>query len=72
MYVIEKNFKYGCAQSFLSMSNNGGDEISIRYGIEEKPPLLKSILLGLQHVSVMIVPSTAVAFIESQGGYPEA
>ena len=45
------------------MSDNTGDGIDLAYGLEEKPPLSKSFLLALQHVSVMIVPSTAVAFI---------
>ncbi|MFC6906663.1 nucleobase:cation symporter-2 family protein [Halalkalicoccus tibetensis] len=45
------------------MSNESGDGIDLAYGLDEKPPLPKSILLALQHVSVMIVPSTAVAFI---------
>ena len=45
------------------MSNETGDEINIAYSIDEKPPLVKSVLLAVQHVSVMIVPSTAVAFI---------
>ncbi|WP_122091265.1 uracil-xanthine permease family protein [Halalkalicoccus subterraneus] len=45
------------------MSNERGKEINLEYGLDEKPPLPKSILLALQHVSVMIVPSTAVAFI---------
>ena len=38
-------------------------EIDIDYGVDDKPPWLKSILLGLQHVAVMIVPATAVAYI---------
>ncbi|NHN59601.1 MULTISPECIES: uracil-xanthine permease family protein [Halorussus] len=38
-------------------------EIELEYGLDEKPPLLKSLLLGLQHVAVMIVPATAVAYI---------
>ncbi|QLD84923.1 purine permease [Natronomonas halophila] len=44
------------------MSETDG-EIHLEYGRDEKPPLPKSILLGLQHVAVMIVPATAVAFI---------
>ncbi|WP_336133973.1 uracil-xanthine permease family protein [Natronomonas amylolytica] len=44
------------------MSETDG-EIRLEYGLDEKPPLPKSILLGLQHVAVMIVPATAVAFI---------
>lgn len=44
-----------------------GGKIELEYELEEKPPLPKSILLGIQHVSVMIVPSTAVAFIVAGG-----
>ena len=61
--LSRKILSIDASRFFTLMSNNSGNEISIEYGIEEKPPLLKSILLGLQHVSVMIVPSTAVAFI---------
>ncbi len=45
------------------MSNENGDSVELAYSLEEKPPGFKSILLAIQHVSVMIVPSTAVAFI---------
>ncbi len=45
------------------MSSKTGESIEIEYSIDEKPPLLTTILLALQHISVMIVPSTAVAFI---------
>lgn len=45
------------------MSNENEKQIELAYGLDEKPPLPESILLALQHVSVMIVPSTAVAFI---------
>lgn len=45
------------------MSNDSNEGIDLAYGLEDKPPLAKSLLLALQHVSVMIVPSTAVAFI---------
>lgn len=45
------------------MPGNTDEGIDLAYGLEEKPPLSKSFLLALQHVSVMIVPSTAVAFI---------
>lgn len=45
------------------MSNKSGEGIELAYGLDEKPPLPKSILLAIQHVSVMIVPTTAVAFI---------
>ena len=45
------------------MSTKSDDSISIAYELDDKPPLPKSILLAVQHVAVMIVPSTAVAFI---------
>ncbi|ELY87572.1 uracil-xanthine permease [Natrialba hulunbeirensis JCM 10989] len=45
------------------MTNEPGDGIELEYGLDEKPPMAKSILLGLQHVAVMIVPATAVAYI---------
>lgn len=45
------------------MPGNTDEGIDLAYGLEDKPPLAKSFLLALQHVSVMIVPSTAVAFI---------
>ncbi|QLD90971.1 purine permease [Natronomonas salina] len=45
------------------MSTDTDGEIQLEYGLDEKPPLPKSILLGLQHVAVMIVPATAVAYI---------
>lgn len=45
------------------MSSENDEDLELAYGLDEKPPLPKSILLALQHVSVMIVPSTAVAFI---------
>ncbi len=45
------------------MSSESDDSINIAYELDEKPPIPKSILLGVQHVAVMIVPSTAVAFI---------
>ncbi|WP_136718013.1 uracil-xanthine permease family protein [Halorientalis salina] len=38
-------------------------EIDLDYEVDDKPPLPKSILLGIQHVAVMIVPATAVAYI---------
>ncbi|KYH24730.1 uracil transporter [Halalkalicoccus paucihalophilus] len=47
----------------VEMSRESSEGIDLAYGLDEKPPLPKSILLALQHVSVMIVPSTAVAFI---------
>ncbi|WP_276254477.1 uracil-xanthine permease family protein [Halomontanus rarus] len=37
--------------------------IQLEYGVDDKPPLGESILLGLQHVAVMIVPATAVAYV---------
>ena len=45
------------------MSGETNGEIELAYELDEKPPLPKAILLGIQHVSVMLVPSTAVAFI---------
>ncbi len=45
------------------MSTETDGEIELDYELDDKPPLGKSILLGIQHVAVMIVPSTAVAFI---------
>ncbi len=45
------------------MPSEKNEEIDIAYSIDEKPPVIKSLLLALQHVLVMIVPSTAVAFI---------
>jgi len=38
-------------------------EIELEYERDDKPPLGKSVLLGLQHVAVMLVPATAVAYI---------
>ncbi|KAB7517163.1 uracil-xanthine permease family protein [Halosegnis rubeus] len=38
-------------------------EMDIEYGIDEQPPPLKAVLLGLQHLAVMIVPATAVAYV---------
>ncbi|WP_255195334.1 uracil-xanthine permease family protein [Halorarius litoreus] len=38
-------------------------EIDIEYGLDEQPPPLKAALLGLQHLAVMIVPATAVAYV---------
>ncbi|WP_121744696.1 uracil-xanthine permease family protein [Natronorubrum halophilum] len=45
------------------MSNEPNGGIQLEYELDDKPPWPKSILLGLQHVAVMIVPATAVAFI---------
>ncbi|MCU4974776.1 purine permease [Halobacteria archaeon AArc-m2/3/4] len=49
----------------MSTESNGGSNggIELEYGLDDKPPLGKSILLGLQHVAVMIVPATAVAYV---------
>ncbi|WP_265108583.1 uracil-xanthine permease family protein [Halosolutus halophilus] len=44
------------------MSSNDGS-IELAYELEEKPPTLKAIFLGLQHVSAMFVPTIAVAII---------
>ena len=43
------------------MADDGS--IDIAYGLDEQPPPLKAALLGLQHVAVMVVPATAVAYI---------
>ncbi|NGM67975.1 purine permease [Natronolimnobius sp. AArcel1] len=45
------------------MSSETDRGVQIEYGVDEKPPLPKSLLLGLQHIAVMIVPATAVAYI---------
>ena len=45
------------------MSNESDGAIDLEYGLDEQPPLSKSLLLALQHVAVMIVPATAVAYI---------
>ncbi|MGQ3411507.1 uracil-xanthine permease family protein [Natrinema sp. LN54] len=49
------------------MSNETDGGIQLEYGVDDKPPLPKSILLGLQHVAVMIVPATAVAYVVAGG-----
>ncbi|AEH36792.1 uracil-xanthine permease family protein [Halopiger xanaduensis] len=49
----------------MATDSDGG--IQLEYGLDEKPPLPKSILLGLQHVAVMIVPATAVAYVVAGG-----
>ncbi len=38
-------------------------EIELEYERDEQPPTGKALLLGLQHVAVMLVPATAVAYI---------
>lgn len=45
------------------MSGEDMEGIDLAYELDDKPPLAEAAILGLQHVSVMIVPSTAVAFI---------
>ncbi|WP_256392168.1 uracil-xanthine permease family protein [Natronoarchaeum rubrum] len=45
------------------MATDTDGEIDLEYELDERPPLPKSILLGLQHVAVMIVPATLVAYI---------
>ncbi|RBI64117.1 purine permease [halophilic archaeon] len=45
------------------MTTDTDGEIDLEYELDERPPWPKSLLLGLQHVSVMIVPATAVAYI---------
>lgn len=49
------------------MSNEQEGRLQIEYGLDEKPPWPKSLLLALQHVAVMIVPATAVAYIVADG-----
>lgn len=49
------------------MSANTDGEMELEYGLDDRPPWPKSILLGLQHVAVMIVPATAVAYIVADG-----
>lgn len=44
------------------MSSNDGS-IELAYELDEKPPTLEAIFLGLQHVSAMFVPTIAVAII---------
>ncbi|MFC7154097.1 uracil-xanthine permease family protein [Halomarina halobia] len=45
------------------MSTDADGKIELEYELDDRPPWPKSILLGVQHVAVMIVPATAVAFI---------
>lgn len=45
------------------MASESENSIDIKYALDDRPPAPKAILLAIQHVSVMIVPSTAVAFI---------
>ncbi|WP_247000859.1 uracil-xanthine permease family protein [Halosolutus gelatinilyticus] len=45
------------------MSTEPDEGIQLEYGLDDRPPLPRSILLGLQHVAVMIVPATAVAYV---------
>jgi len=44
------------------MSERDGS-IELAYGLEDKPPAIKALFLGVQHVAAMIVPATAVALI---------
>ncbi|WP_049989108.1 uracil-xanthine permease family protein [Natrinema salifodinae] len=44
------------------MSPNDGS-IDLAYELEDKPPMPKAVLLGLQHVAAMFVPTIAVAII---------
>lgn len=37
--------------------------IDLIYGVEDKPPTLETIFLGIQHIAAMIVPNIAVALI---------
>ncbi len=45
------------------MSTEGDGEMDLEYELDDKPPLPKSMLLAIQHVAVMIVPATAVAYV---------
>ncbi|WP_020222435.1 solute carrier family 23 protein, partial [Halarchaeum acidiphilum] len=45
------------------MASETDPEIDIEYGLDDRPPWPRSLLLALQHVAVMIVPATAVAYI---------
>src|SRR6056297_3204550 len=45
------------------MATDTEGEIDLDYELDDRPPWPKSILLGLQHVAVMLVPATAVAYI---------
>jgi len=45
------------------MATDTEGEIELEYELDERPPLPRSILLGLQHVAVMIVPATTVAYV---------
>ncbi|MFP8953990.1 uracil-xanthine permease family protein [Natrialbaceae archaeon A-arb3/5] len=45
------------------MSNEADGRMDLEYELDDKPPLPKSILLAIQHVAVMIVPATAVAYV---------
>ncbi|WP_049921728.1 uracil-xanthine permease family protein [Halopiger djelfimassiliensis] len=49
------------------MPTESDGSIQLEYGLDDRPPLPKSILLAIQHVAVMIVPSTAVAYIVAEG-----
>ncbi|MDS0476675.1 nucleobase:cation symporter-2 family protein [Natrinema sp. 1APR25-10V2] len=49
------------------MSTDSDGSIQLTYGLDDRPPWPKSILLALQHIAVMIVPSTSVAFIVAGG-----
>ena len=48
------------------MSERDGS-IDLAYGLEDKPPALEAVFLGVQHVAAMIVPATAVALIVAGG-----
>ena len=45
------------------MTTDSAGEIQLEYDLEDRPPWPKTLLLALQHVAVMLVPATAVAFI---------
>ncbi|MCU4926404.1 purine permease [Halobacteria archaeon AArc-dxtr1] len=45
------------------MSNDADGRMDLEYELDDRPPLPKSVLLAIQHVAVMIVPATAVAYV---------
>ena len=44
------------------MTERGGS-IDPAYELEDRPPAVRAVFLGVQHVAAMIVPATAVALI---------
>lgn len=49
------------------MTGDQKGDFDIAYGIEEKPPVLESIPLGIQHVLAMILPNIAPAIVIAGG-----